>query len=38
MTPTEFDTLTLFEKNVILLLERILKEVKAYDGESETLR
>jgi hypothetical protein len=32
MTPKEFDTLTIFEQSVILLLEKILKEIKAYDA------
>jgi hypothetical protein len=31
MTPAEFDTLTQFQREVIKLLEQILKEVKAID-------
>jgi hypothetical protein len=31
MTPKEFDTLTIFQRAVILLLEQILKEIKGYD-------
>jgi hypothetical protein len=32
VTPQAFDKLTDFQKAIILLLEQILKEIKAYDA------